>query len=106
MYGNIPKACSILVRAGETARTSLRERQRPVGSAEDSYLKKSACNLVAQLPDNPEDAMKVLGYAARILDLLSDDSVRSVDRTHLLKAIAPKDAQVVRLDFPDKSSQA
>lgn len=55
----------------------------------DNWRRRSALHLAAQLPDNPDDALKVLEYAQEIVrKFLSTDAIQSTRRLSLVKSAA------------------
>ena len=78
--------------------------------SDDNGLKRAACLIASQLPDNEMDAMRVLDLARGIIEHLNDvgapagAEVIRFSPVRISPAAAPTGGQVVRIDFPGKAS--
>ena len=78
--------------------------------SDDNGLKRAACLIASQLPDDETDALRVLDIARGIIKHLNDVGTPAgagVIRFLPVRtgpAIVPISGQVVRIDFPGKAS--
>lgn len=72
-----------------------------------SGLVRAACSIAAQLPDDPEDAVTILRFAAQIIENLKVGGWEATPFSGMkVPATVPKDGPAILIEFPNKASLA